>query len=86
MYKKRKNATKSAVDEKLAEISTDMLTVNPDTVFALAKKFLLNEQNELAEELKGDPIIFSNTRIEDLIIPSPYRLIGKNKKSEAKRS
>ncbi len=78
MYKKRKNITTLAVDEKLAKISEDLLTVNPDIILGISKKFILNKENGLDKEIKGNSVILSNTKIEDIIIPSPYRLIGKN--------
>lgn len=79
MYKKRKKFTNLAYDIKLAQICDKLIEINSNAFFAISKKFIEEKDGSIGRDLTLDgknkvPIIISSIPVENLFIPSTYRL------------
>lgn len=77
MYRKRKKIINSAIDIRLESIISDFFVYNEDTVFLISKSYIERPDGTLGDEIEQVPFIITSTPIEELNIPSSYK-INKN--------
>lgn len=70
MYKRNKKVDLKYIDINLLFICDDLLKCNEDSIFALIKKYC----ETTGDEINGEKVIVSNTPIEELHIPSEYKI------------
>lgn len=78
MYQKKSKVNDMAVDKRLSGICEDLLDLNEDAVFLIAKRFVENGDKTLKSEISGLPVIISSIPLNKLTIPSSYSVTESN--------
>lgn len=75
VYKKMKKILKNSININASFICDEILKLNPDIFLAISKKYLEKEKKLIENVTDKIPTIISSVPVNELIIPSHYKLI-----------
>lgn len=78
MYIKRKKTSYKTIDRNLMDICEDLLNYNNSVTLGISKKFSLTKEDQLDKEIEGLPVIISSVPINELLIPTRFKLDENN--------
>ena len=74
-FTKRKSLIKEAEEESLTELCEKLACINPGLITGYSKKFILDDNSCIKEEIKGENLIYLYSPTKKIIMPSGYRQI-----------
>lgn len=74
-FTRRKTLLEEAEEESLTELCEKLTRINPGLIAGYSKKFMLDDNSCIREEIKGENLIYLYSPTKKIIIPSGYSQI-----------